>query len=64
VDRFDEEAIVAALIELTCNDADRRRLAMNAVVPALIPTLAQYAERMATDFESLRNRTISAARAR
>lgn len=54
VDRFNEKQMATALIEMTCDDSLRVRLAGNAVVPEMIPTLEDYALRMADDLAALR----------
>ncbi|MEI6176288.1 MAG: glycosyltransferase [Verrucomicrobiota bacterium] len=55
VERFDEQAMAAALLEMTCNDSLRASLASNAWVPEIIPTLEQYAERLSDDCAALVN---------
>jgi glycosyltransferase involved in cell wall biosynthesis len=55
VDRFNEKQLAEALIELTCDDSLRARLTENSGVPEIIPTLEEYALRMAEDFAALRN---------
>lgn len=54
VDRFNEERMAEALTEITCVDSLRMRLANNARVPDMIPTLQAYAQRMADDVVTLR----------
>lgn len=52
VERGDEAGLTRALFRLVQEDALRRRFRTRAAVPATIPTLAEYAERLAVDFES------------
>ncbi len=54
VERGQEQSLAEAMITLCRDDALRRRLALNAVVPGCIPTLPEYAERLANDMEALR----------
>jgi glycosyltransferase involved in cell wall biosynthesis len=53
VERGDETALADALSRLICDDELRKRFAHHARVPACIPTMEQYAERMAVDYETL-----------
>ncbi len=54
VERGQEQPLAEALITLCRDDALRRRLALNAFVPGCIPTLPEYAERLAREMEGLR----------
>ena len=49
----DEGGLAQAMLRLTQEEALRKQLAENAVVPACIPTLEEYAENLACDYESL-----------
>ena len=53
VERGDEGGLPQAMLRLTQDEGLRKRLAQNAVVPACIPTLQEYAENLACDYESL-----------
>lgn len=53
VDRFDEERMAEALIEMTRDDSLRAELARNASVPEIIPSLEDYARIMANDISAL-----------
>jgi glycosyltransferase involved in cell wall biosynthesis len=53
VGRGDEGGLAQAILRLTREDALRKRLAQNAVAPTCIPTLPEYAENLACDYESL-----------
>lgn len=52
IEKSNEERLAEALIGMTCDDALRARLAANAGVPEAIPTLEEYAQRMADDFSA------------
>lgn len=54
IDRTDEASLAEVLTELTADDTVRAEYAKNSAVPASIPTLIQYAESLAQDFENLR----------
>ena len=54
VERGREQPLAEAMITLCRDDALRRLLALNAFVPGCIPTLPEYAERLASDMEALR----------
>lgn len=53
VERGNEGALTDALSRLTSNDEVRQRFARHAHVPPCIPTMEEYAERMAIDYETL-----------
>ncbi len=53
VERGQEQPLAEALITICRDDDLRRRLALNAFVPGGIPTLPEYAEGLASDFEIL-----------
>jgi len=53
VDRFDERALADVLIKVTCDDSLRARLAANADVPLVIPTLEDFTRILADDCAAL-----------
>lgn len=53
VDRADVESLAAALLTLVRDDDLRIRFARCAAVPPSVPSLEQYAEQVACDYESL-----------
>jgi glycosyltransferase involved in cell wall biosynthesis len=53
VGRGDEGGLAQAMLRLAQEEGLRKQLAQNAVVPACIPTLQEYAENLACDYESL-----------
>lgn len=55
VDRFHEESLAQALIELSRDDTLRSAMARNARVPDSIPSLQDYAQRLADDLTALRS---------
>jgi glycosyltransferase involved in cell wall biosynthesis len=57
VNRGDENGLVQRLLRVLQDETLRKRLAQTAVVPACIPTLEEYAENIACDYESLLSRS-------
>lgn len=53
VDRCDDAGLARALLRLATDDALRRQFAAAVKVPDCIPTLEDYAERIARDYEAL-----------
>ncbi len=53
VERGQEQPLAEAMITLCRDDALRQRLALNAFVPACIPSLPEYAEHLASDMDIL-----------
>jgi glycosyltransferase involved in cell wall biosynthesis len=52
VDRCDPQGLCEALLQLVENETLRTRFAKRAVLPPGVPTLEQYAEQIARDYES------------
>lgn len=53
VERCDAAALTAAIRQLVEDESLRRRFSQHAVVPCCIPSVTQYADQMAMDYEAL-----------